>query len=322
VSGKLRSGLTSGATVHTYNNRGRMKTGRLASTGTNTNYDYNALGQRMRKAGGTPGTIYFDYDEAGHLVGEYNSTGGLVQETVWLGDIPVATLRPRTGGGFDVFYVHTDQLNTPRKVTRPSDNQLRWRWDPTPFGEGAPNENPSALGGFKYHLRFPGQYFDVETNLNYNYLRDYDSTVGRYIESDPAGLTDGASTYSYVSSNPIWYFDLNGLGKAGGQANIGGNDPLIDRSIGRNSTTQQIQTQIAKIENALKTDTSIGKSRAAKLRAWIKVAKRGFTKSICPPLLDTIALGAAREMCLLGDMEMCAVFELLGGEIERPRDIA
>jgi RHS repeat-associated protein len=203
--------LTSGATVHTYNNRGRMKTGRLASTGTNTNYDYNALGQRMRKAGGTPGTIYFDYDEAGHLVGEYNSTGGLVQETVWLGDIPVATLRPRTGGGFDVFYVHTDQLNTPRKVTRPSDNQLRWRWDPTPFGEGAPNENPSALGAFKYHLRFPGQYFDVETNLNYNYFRDYDPASGRYVQSDPIGLRGGLNTYTYANVNPLSNMDPQGL---------------------------------------------------------------------------------------------------------------
>jgi YD repeat-containing protein len=154
--------LTSGATVHTYNNRGRMKTGRLASTGTNTNYDYNGLGQRMRKVGGTPGTLYFAYDEAGHLVGEYNSTGALVQETVWLGDIPVATLRPKSGGGLDVFYVHTDQLS--RKVTNTS-NQLRWKWDSTPFVEGAPNENPASLGAFKYNLRFPGQYFDVETNL-------------------------------------------------------------------------------------------------------------------------------------------------------------
>ncbi len=137
--------LTSGATIHTYNNRGRMKTGRPASTGTNTSYVYNALGQRIRKAGGTPGTVIYMYDEAGHMVGEYNSTGVLVQETVWLGDIPVATLRP-SGSNVNVFYVHTDQLNTPRKVSRPSDNKLRWSWDPTPFGKGAPNENPEALG--------------------------------------------------------------------------------------------------------------------------------------------------------------------------------
>jgi RHS repeat-associated protein len=201
--------LTTGATAHSYNKRGRMRTARLTSTSTNTVYVYNALGQRMRKAGGTPGTVYFMYDEAGHLVGEYNSTGALVQETAWLGDIPIATLRPKTGG-VDVFYVHTDQLNTPRKVTNTS-NQLRWTWDPTPFGEGSPNENPAALGAFKYNLRFPGQYFDVESNLNYNYFRDYDPAIGRYVESDPLGLNGGLNTFAYVAGNPIVRIDPQGL---------------------------------------------------------------------------------------------------------------
>jgi RHS repeat-associated protein len=200
----------SGATAHAYNNRGRMKTARLTSTSTNTNYDYDALGQRYRKGGGTPGTIYFMYDEAGHLLGEYNSTGALIQETVWLGDIPVATIRPKTGG-VDVFYVHSDQLNTPRKVTRPNDNALRWRWDPTPFGEGAPDENPASLGQFKYHLRFPGQYFDMETNLNYNYFRDYDPAVARYVQSDRIGLRGGINTYGYGFANPLRFADPRGL---------------------------------------------------------------------------------------------------------------
>ena len=202
--------LTTGATIHTYNNRGRMKTGRLSSTSTNTSYVYNALGQRVKKSGGTPGTVIFAYDEAGHLIGEYSATGTLVQETIWLGDIPVVTLRPKTGG-YDIFYVHTDHLNTPRRVTRPSDNKLRWRWDPTPFGEGAPNENPQALGVFKYHLRFPGQYFDIETNLAYNYFRDYDSALGRYVESDPIGLRGGHNTYAYVYANPVSRIDPRGL---------------------------------------------------------------------------------------------------------------
>jgi len=202
--------LTTGATIHTYNNRGRMKTGRLSSTSTNTSYVYNALGQRVKKSGGTPGTVIFAYDEAGHLIGEYSATGTLVQETIWLGDIPIATLRPKTGG-YDIFYVHTDHLNTPRRVTRPSDNKLRWRWDPTPFGEGAPNENPQALGVFKYNLRFPGQYFDIETNLAYNYFRDYDSAIGRYVESDPIGLAGGVNTYAYVLGNPIGLTDPTGL---------------------------------------------------------------------------------------------------------------
>ena len=178
--------------------------------GSTTTYLYNALGQRVKKSGGVAGTVLMVYDEAGHLLGEYNGTGGLVQETVWLGDIPVATLRPGTPVG--IFYVHTNHLNTPVAVTRPSDNKLRWQWHPDAFGAGAPNENPQALGAFKYNLRFPGQYYDQETGQYYNYFRDYDSLTGRYVESDPVGLRGGSfSTYSYAGNNSVMFYDPTGL---------------------------------------------------------------------------------------------------------------
>ncbi|WP_343790213.1 RHS repeat-associated core domain-containing protein, partial [Dokdonella soli] len=60
-------------------------------------------------------------------------------------------------------------------------------------------------------VRLPGQYFDAETGLNYNYQRDYESATGRYIESDPIGLGDGPSTYSYVKSRPLYTYDRFGL---------------------------------------------------------------------------------------------------------------
>jgi RHS repeat-associated protein len=57
---------------------------------------------------------------------------------------------------------------------------------------------------FVYNPRFPGQYYDSETGLNYNYFRDYDPALGRYIESDPIGLTGGSySTYSYVGDDTL-----------------------------------------------------------------------------------------------------------------------
>ena len=155
------------------------------------------------------------YDEAGHLLGEYGSTGTLVQETIWLGDTPVATIRPN-GASFDIFYVHTDHLNQPRKVTNTAALPVvRWTFEPNPFGDGTPNENPAAAGVFKFHLRFPGQYFDIESNLAYNYFRDYDSAIGRYVESDPIGQAAGVNTYGYVSGNPVWYVDPYGLWRFG-----------------------------------------------------------------------------------------------------------
>jgi RHS repeat-associated protein len=191
-----------------YNNRGRMAS--VTGANTTTTYLYNALGQRIRKSGVS--IVLFWYDEAGHLLGEYTSTGALVEETVWLGDIPVATLQPNGTGGINVYYIHADHLNSPKMITRSTDNAIMWRWDQDPFGSAASNQNPSSQGTFVYNLRFPGQYFDAETGLTYNYFRDYDPQVGRYVESDPIGLRGRSfSTYAYVSGNPISNIDPLGL---------------------------------------------------------------------------------------------------------------
>jgi RHS repeat-associated protein len=214
-----------GKYTYTYLNNGRINTvtwvtGTAPNTTTNTaTYNINALGQRVRKV--TPssvvGTRRFMYDEAGRLAGEYDGAGKLVQETIWLGDLPVATLRPKSGSvttpiAVDLFYVHADHLGTPRVITRPSDNKVVWKWDSVEaFGNSAPNENPSALGAFTYNLRMPGQYFDKETGTFYNYFRDYDPSLGRYVQSDPIGLGGGMNTYGYSMLNPLAYVDPMGL---------------------------------------------------------------------------------------------------------------
>jgi RHS repeat-associated protein len=193
----------------TYNNAGRLKT---VSNGSFTEtLVYNALGQRIETTGGAAGTVLYSYDEQGHLLGEYDGSGNLIEETVWLGDIPVATLRP-SGSSVAIYYVFTDQLNTPRLVTRPTDNEPMWTWFSDPFGTDAANSNPAGAGTFAYSLRLPGQVFDGQVGLHYNGYRDFDPAVGRYIESDPIGLAGGSnSTYLYVGANPILLEDPFGL---------------------------------------------------------------------------------------------------------------
>ncbi len=97
-----------------------------------------------------------------------------------------------------MYFIHTDHLNTPRLVANAA-GQTVWLWHQgEPFGNNLPDENPSGLGAFAFPLRFPGQYADPETGIFYNYFRDYDAALGRYIQSDPIGLDGGLNIYAYV----------------------------------------------------------------------------------------------------------------------------
>lgn len=231
--------LSYGGATFTYNNRGRMAT---ASNGSVTaTYVYNALGQRVKRAT-TSATALYVYDEAGHLAGEYTATGMLAQETVWLGDTPIATLRPNGSGGVILYYVHADHLNTPRLVTDTANN-LRWRWDSDAFGATAPNMNPSGLGLFEYNLRFPGQQYDAAVGLHYNYFRDYDPAVGRYSQSDPIGLAGGINTYRYAYANPLEYLDPEGLAATCNKI------WCLPASIRKHTTSQEIGVSDWRLDN-------------------------------------------------------------------------
>jgi RHS repeat-associated protein len=180
--------------------------------------------QRVKKSGPL-GTVYFVYDEAGHLIGEYDANGDMIQEIVWMGETPIATMR-WSSCGLAIFYIHTDHLNTPRRITKRSEPTIVWRWDSDPFGSTPANENPDNNGTlFVFNLRFPGQYFDAETGLHYNYFRDYDPVTGRYVESDPIGLRGGLNTFEYVGANPIFFNDPLGLAIGDLPPNPPGYDP-------------------------------------------------------------------------------------------------
>ena len=215
MGGAVSAGYLNGATslAYTYNNANRL-TQVQSSGATVASYAVNALGQRVQKTAGATITR-FVYDEQGRLLGEYDGTGQLIQETVWLDDLPIATLRP-TGTGtptpIAIYYVHADHLGSPRAVTRPADNQVMWRWDNSdPFGNNAANENPAGQGAFQYGMRFPGQYYDAETGTHYKYFRDYDPGIGRYAQSDPIGLRGGTNTYQYADLAPTSRVDPFGL---------------------------------------------------------------------------------------------------------------
>jgi len=88
-----------------------------------------------------------------------------------------------------------------------------WRWDQgEPFGANPANDDPDGNSvAFDLPLRLPGQRYDQETGLHYNYFRDYDPSLGRYAESDPIGLDGGLNTYAYVTGSPLSHDDQEGL---------------------------------------------------------------------------------------------------------------
>lgn len=105
-------------------------------------------------------------------------------------------------------FVHNDHLGTPKLVTDDG-AKVVWRGEAAAFG--ATGES----GAMTLAFRFPGQVEDASTGYFYNYFRDYDPSLGRYLQSDPIGLNGGVNTFAYVLGNPVFYLDLYGLDTLG-----------------------------------------------------------------------------------------------------------
>ncbi len=135
------------------------------------------------------------------------------------------TLFSVTAAQAATYFFHTDHLGTPQ-VLSDKDQNVVWQGEYSPFGGVT-----ETVGAVEQNLRFPGQYFDVETKLHYNYFREYDSETGRYLTPDPlgvAGLIDAlgddftghgvdldftgqdTNLYAYVRNNPLLYSDPEG----------------------------------------------------------------------------------------------------------------
>ena len=174
-------------------------------------YDYRNLRTRKVTTAAAPqgvGTVFYHYVKQGHLTAE--TTGNTPQATyLWNGDILTGLIvhQPtRT-----VYTVQTDHLGSPFQV-RTLAGQVVWRWESEAFGKTAPNEDVDGDGvKLTLNLRFPGQYFDKESGLHYNWNRYYSPKLGRYMSPDPIGLSGGANLFAYARGNPTNRIDPLGL---------------------------------------------------------------------------------------------------------------
>jgi RHS repeat-associated protein len=109
-----------------------------------------------------------------------------------------------------LYYVHPDHLDRPVAMTNTTAMTLAWQARYDPFG------NPVTVTVSPVmNMRLPGQWFQIEDGLSYNWHRTYDPGIGRYSQADPLGFVDGPNVYAYLKSSPVMKVDADGLMRVG-----------------------------------------------------------------------------------------------------------
>ena len=145
------------------------------------------------------------HDLAGHVLVEANGVGGAtVREYIWMDDMPLAVVDNVNTGSPVLYHVHADHLDRPVMMTNSAKTAV-WEAQYRPFGEVS-----AVTGTATLNLRFPGQWYQLEAGLAYNWHRHYDATIGRYLQPDPLGFVDGPSIFAYAKSSPQMLVDPDG----------------------------------------------------------------------------------------------------------------
>lgn len=200
--------------------------GVVTPDGTRWRYRYDPLGRRIAKqrlaADGATVVEQVDFtwdgvvlaEQAHTVLGPQGSVGPWVTAWDWepgsfrpVTQVEGAPLRhaPQEWVDRRFYAIVTDLVGTPSELVEP-DGNIAWHARSTLWGAS----QPTPLGRAWCPLRFPGQYFDPETGLHYNFFRYYDPVVGCYTSNDPLGLTPGPNPRMYVA-NPTVGFDPLGL---------------------------------------------------------------------------------------------------------------
>ena len=148
-------------------------------------------------------TTYYLYDLESRLIAELAGSGRVLERIRLAGAGACGAsgneLRP------GLYFSINDHLGTPQRLIT-GEGTVVWQSAALPFGR-----TQVQLGTVQNNLRFPGQYYDAETGLHYNWNRYYDPETGRYLSPDPIGLDGGLNLYAYVENDPVNWVDPWGL---------------------------------------------------------------------------------------------------------------
>jgi RHS repeat-associated protein len=199
----VREGTSDTALLFEYDTNNRLTTIKDQNGVRLSSYVYDPFGRRLWKetAGGR---TYFLYSAEG-LIAEANNAGAVLRlygykpQSKW-GTDPVYT---KQGGNY--YFYQSDHLGTPQKLLA-TGGEVVWSAKAQAFGETAVDTSTVTN-----NIRFPGQYFDQESGLHYNWNRYYEPSAGRYLSYDPSTAKAGINRYAYVEMNPLNNYDNEGL---------------------------------------------------------------------------------------------------------------
>ncbi|MET9461157.1 putative T7SS-secreted protein [Streptomyces canus] len=246
--------------------------------GTRWRYRYDPLGRRIAKqrlaANGESVLEQVDFTWDGTTLCEQTTTSPSLPNPVTLtwdhqGLHPVtqteritAAEAPQDEIDSRFFAIVTDLVGTPTELIDEA-GDIAWRTRSTLWGTTAWAADSTAYTP----LRFPGQYFDPETGLQYNYFRHYDPEAARYATPDPLGLAPAPNPGTYVS-NPLTWSDPLGLApgvcsRTGQSINPRGYTSLFEMQLdpsdfGR-SRSVHFNRANAALDEAIKADPELGR---------------------------------------------------------------